>query len=1279
MRKGMRGIILLLMSVVITPLSAQNSKEHRLEWSKTRYVQPAEGSRRLIFTFEGASYQSPYPDIPQYCHSRPYSGAEMPRVLLSNFQFSPVNALEKTLLAGLSLSAEPQVKPVLGRGRSGNRLSWCIYPFVKRNGQILKLTTFSSQVIEGDGLPTGIAKAPQRKTVANSKLSTGDWYKIAVGATNMYKITPAWLEESEIGSDVPIGDLRIIGNSSAMLPENLVTARPDDLLEVPLHVVDQNQNGLFDGSDYALFYGASPHEWRYDASNGRYSHRLNIYREKNYYFLSVNSGAGARLSPQAGPTNPTETITAFDGRAYFEEDKINLVGTGREWFGDAFEFTLSYNYDFSFPDIITSEPVELQVSLVGRVSSSNTSISTNYLGQPVLNNPITQYPTAGNYPDFATRSTRNTTFTAQGPNITLNLNYDNNSNPSGVAWLDRIRLQARRNLIYRNRALRFRDSRSLGPGKVGTFVVANAPTDLQIWRVTDPASIEAVQWNAVNGNAEFNAALDELEEYVAFSGGNFDSPELIGPVENQNLHGMAVPEMIVIAHPSFRSAAEDLAEFHTENDNLTSTVVSTSEVYNEYGSGGQDIVAIRDFVKDLYDQGSNLKYVLLFGDASYDYKDRLNDNNNFVPTWQSGFSFSLGGSFITDDFYAYMDPGEATSFAGAIMDLGVGRITCSTLSQANAYVGKVKHYTTGAASFGEWRNRILLMADDVDLSWERAYFIPKSENLDRLTAQASKSFNVEKIYTDAYQQQTTTGSQTYPEASRDMFRKIQQGCLVTNYVGHGGEIGLASEKLLQLSDINNWTNYDALSLFVTITCEFTRFDDPKRVSAGEQLLTKSDGGAIALLSTTRVVQVQPAVDLNEAVFDTILARPGGQPQTLGDIIRAAKNDPFVVGRGTKTKFSLIGDPALRLAIPYQRVRTTAINGVDPASGSTDTLKALSKVSIEGQVEDLNGNRLDQFDGELKVSIFDKPSERETLVNDGVGAPQKFEVQNNLLYRGKVAVEQGRFTVEFRVPLDIAYRFDFGKFSYYASDLEEGIDAAGYFDTVVIGGFSEDAPEDEQGPQIELFMNDRQFVRGGITGSDPFLLAVLRDSSGINTVGNGIGHDLKAVLDNRSDQPLVLNEFYEADLNSYQSGEVRYQLFDLEEGSHTLNLQAFDIYNNPSQASTEFIVAQDEELVLRQVLNYPNPFTTHTEFQFEHNRADQALEVQVQIFTVDGKLVKTINAPIQSTGNRVTGIAWNGLDDYGDKIGKGVYVYRVKVRSISDNTTADAYEKLVILR
>ena len=1123
------------------------------------------------------------------------------------------------------------------------------------------------------------------KRIANSLLDSEGWHKVSVAETGIYKITPAFLSANNISSTpVAINSIKVAGNGGGMLAEAFTASRPIDLVDQALKVNDVNGDGLFNGDDYILFYAQGPHQFSYNTAGARYDYVNNIYRDLNYYFINVNGSGGKRPTSQASLSNPQLQVNSFDDYDAVEDDNVNLVGTGRQWFGDVFEFTLSYNYSFSFPNIITTEAAQLLVDVVGRSSSGNTSISTRYANQQILSNAIPAYQTFGDYPNYVERSQERTSFNPQGANITLNLTYDNSANPSAVAWLDKVVINVRRRLSFAgiSNLLQFRDARSVATGNRVEYSIAQAPANLTVWDVTDISSIsELVGSYQTDGTYSFVADASNLKEYVAFTGGNFNAPTYVEAVQAQNLHGMPIPEMIVISHSRFLTAAEDLASFHTDQENVVSTVVSLDQVYNEYGSGGADLTAIRDFIKDLYDRSTNnrFKYVLLFGDASYDYKDRLSGNTNYVPTYQANFSFSLGSSFITDDYFAYMDVGETTNnFRGAVMDLGLGRIPVETLSQAQAYVDKIKRYVQGENRFGDWRNRILLMADDVDILWERSYFVPSSESLERRAKISSGSFNVEKVYLDAYQQETTTGSQSYPEARRDMFRKVQRGCLITNYVGHGGEIGLASEKLLQLSDVTSWTNKDALSLFLTITCEFTRFDDPKRVSAGEQLLLNPNGGAIALLSTTRVVGVQGAVDLNEAIFDTILARPNNMPQTLGQIIKAAKNDPFVIGRDTKTKFSLIGDPALRLAVPYYDVNTTTINGKPVNSALQDTAKALSLVEITGEVADLNGAKLSDFNGILNVSVFDKVTQRQTLVNDGVGTPVSFKDQNSLIYRGKVQVSNGDFSFDFRVPLGINYQFGNGRISYYAFDAQER-DASGFYDSIVVGGYNENAPVDNVGPEIELFMNDASFVRGGITGESPFIYARLADSAGINTVGNGVGQDLRAVLNNKTDQPYILNEFYEADLNSYRSGELRYQLFDLEPGDYTIDLRAFDIYNNPTEVSTDFIVAASAELALKRVLNYPNPFTSYTEFQFEHNRANQNLEVQVQIFTVSGKLVKTINQEINSLGNRVTGIKWDGLDDYGDKIGKGVYIYRLKVRSQLDNSQADEYEKLVILR
>lgn len=1258
-----------------------NSLRYTFNWIEPIAVGPDKMQKQIYF--EGADFDANNPNVPKYCAQTPKNFPKNKSLQFADLVWEPIPSQELAALANFDFPTSPEIE--LGRGSSreaGPELGFCFYPFAINNGQKSRLVSFTI-IPSTTELPRLAQNSFQAKRLSNSLLDAEGWHKLSVTETGIYKITPAFLATHKIGdAQVNINTIRIAGNGGGMLPEAFARNRPVDLIEQPLKINDANNDGIFNGNDYILFYAQSPHVFDYKDGNARYDYVHNIYREANYYFIQVGSGSGKSPLSQASLSNPQVQVSSFDDYGAVEDENVNLVGTGRQWFGDIFEFTLSYNYSFNFPNIITTEPAQLLVDVVGRSSSGNTVMNTRYANQQILSNTIPAYNTFGDYPNFVQRELQRTTFNPQSANITLNLTYDNSANPSGVAWLDKIVLNVRRQLSFAgiSNQLHFRDARSVAAGQVVEYGIAQAPNNLTVWDVTDIANIAEISGSfQPDGSYSFSADASSLKEYVAFSGSNFNAPTYVDAVESQNLHGMPIPEMIVISHRNFLPAAEELASFHTDQENVISSVVSVEQIYNEYGSGGADLTAIRDFIKDLYNRSTNnrFKYVLLFGDASYDYKDRLTGNTNFVPTYQSNFSFSLGASFITDDFFAYMDVGEATNFSFSVMDLGVGRVPVETIEQAQVYVDKIKRYVAGEERFGDWQNRILLMADDVDQIWETK-FVTGSENLERKAKATSSSFNIEKIYTDAYRQETTTGSQSYPEARRDMFRKVERGCLLVNYIGHGGEIGLSSEKLLQLVDVTSWTNKDALSLFLTITCEFTRFDDPKRVSAGEQLLINPNGGAIALLSTTRVVGAQGAVDLNEAIFDTILVRPGGSPQTLGQIIRAAKNDSKVIGRSTKTKFSLIGDPALRLAVPYNKVVTNTINGKPLNSALQDTAKALSLVEIEGEVQDLGGAKLSDFNGVLSVSVFDKESERKTLVNDGVGPALSFEEQNSLIYRGKVEVANGDFKVDFRVPLGINYKFGNGRISYYAFDSQDR-DAAGSYDSILVGGYDDNAPLDNEGPEIELFMNDASFVRGGITGESPFIYARLSDSAGINTVGNGVGQDLRAVLNNKTDQPYILNEFYEADLNSYRSGELRYQLFDLEPGDYTIEMRAFDIYNNPSEVSTDFIVAESADLALRRVLNYPNPFTTYTEFQFEHNRANQNLEVQVQIFTVSGKLVKTINQEVNSLGNRVTGIKWDGLDDYGDKIGKGVYIYRLKIRSQLDNSQADEYEKLVILR
>jgi hypothetical protein len=402
---------------------------------------------------------------------------------------------------------------------------------------------------------------------------------------------------------------------------------------------------------------------------------------------------------------------------------------------------------------------------------------------------------------------------------------------------------------------------------------------------------------------------------------------------------------------------------------------------------------------------------------------------------------------------------------------------------------------------------------------------------------------------------------------------------------------------------------------------------------------------------------------------------------------AFNNEDYTIAEAlkeTKNQFSStqkffiysFGDPAMKLAIPKPNVRITKMNDV-AVTQSLDTIKALSKVKFEGVVTDDSNAVLTNFNGTLSTTVFDKLIDKKTLGNDGFDAIMPFDTQDSKLFRGKSTVENGQFSFDFIVPKDIKVAFGKGKLSFYAENGET--DKAGYNFDVIVGGINENAPEDTVGPEIQLFMNDESFTDGGNTNTSPNLIASLFDMSGINTSITAVDHDIVGILDNDNANPIILNDFYQTELNDFTKGKVTYRLRDLEVGPHTLKIKAWDTYNNSSETTLNFVVVSDAILNLENVLNYPNPFVNYTEFWFNHNKPNEPLEVQVQIFTVSGKLVKTINRNVQTAGTLSREITWNGLDDFGHKIGKGVYVYKLKVIATASNLVSEKYEKLVILQ
>ncbi len=548
-------------------------------------------------------------------------------------------------------------------------------------------------------------------------------------------------------------------------------------------------------------------------------------------------------------------------------------------------------------------------------------------------------------------------------------------------------------------------------------------------------------------------------------------------------------------------------------------------------------------------------------------------------------------------------------------------------------------------------------------------------------AETLKSFrphlNIDKIFTDAYQQESAAGGQRYSRARQDLFDAFEKGALVFNYLGHGGEEGLASERIWTKQDGQNLSNRYKYPLFITITCEFSRFDNPTREAAGEFMYWNTAGGALSMVTTVRSIGQFEAENFNDRYMRYLFAYDSGVAvnnyYTIADALRRAKNESPSFATNVVV---FLGDPALKLAIPQPKVRLTKINDV-PVGGPTDALQALGFVKLAGEVTDEFNNVLTNYNGELSVNIFDKPQQRTTLNNDNQGSSMTFSENGETIFRGNASVSSGLFEFGFVVPRDIRVPLGNGRVSFYAKRNQLHLDKTGSDETIQIGGINENAAEDNIGPTVRLYMNDETFVSGGITNESPFFLAFLEDENGINTA-SGIGHDITAILDGDESNPFVLNDYYETELDNYKKGKLRFPLRNLSPGLHTITFQAWDVYNNPIRAEIQFVVVGDEGLTLSNVLNYPNPFSTYTQFWFSHNKPYEPLEVQVQVMTVTGKVVYSHNRIVNTEGFLSREISWDGRDDFGERIGKGVYVYRLRVKAQLSGKSAEKIEKLVIL-
>ena len=1127
-----------------------------------------------------------------------------------------------------------------------------------------------------------ILQHKKNKFVDNSVLNSGTFYKIGVTKTGVHEINYEFLLSNGIDpSNINPKNISIFGNPAGQLEEG--NYQIDDLEELSIEVISQSDE-IFSNSDKIIFYGQSQLKSKYE--DGKFVFEKNIYSDTTFYFLSFGDVEGKRVefTESSNFDNVDYTVDKFDDYYHYENDIFNLVNTGRQWFGESFSFNQFQEFPLTSQKIDYTEPIYFSANFAAR-SSSTTSFDIFNNGT-LIDSPTIQ-PVSSNSSVFYKTSLSENIFYANSENLDLQIIYNNNGNSSSQSWLDYFSLNFKSNLIFNGTQFNFRDVLSVGVENNTRFTVAAQNQNPVIWEVTDPVNPKEIQTITKSSSIEFISSTEILKEFVVFNNSDNFSPVSIKVIPNQNLHGSQSPDFIIVTHPKFLQPANRLAEHHTQNNNTSVLVATTEQIYNEFGSGSQDITAIRNFVKMFYDRAQSSeerpKNVLLFGDASFDYKNKISGLTNFVPTFETTVSNSIQSSFCTDDYFAALDDtdgawngGLSNSIYTDKLDIGVGRIPVNTLSDANSYVDKIIHYDS--ESLGLWKNKICFVADDADATWESS-LITHADALAEKIDTSYGMFNIDKIYIDSYPQSFNSGSQRYPEAQEDITEIIQEGALVINYVGHGGEIGWASERILELSDINNFTNFNKLPVFITATCEFTRYDDLERVSAGEYLLLNPNGGAVGLFSTSRTVGESPTYNLVNSLYNFLPNRENDM--SFGEVLTATKNDSTLSLNTVKRRFSFFGDPNMKLSFPEYKIITQSVELIDSTgqiiepnfSNTQDTINSLSHVLVKGYVAETDSTLID-FNGLMDVVVYDKAKKFTTLNNDGfLNEPFEYFLQKNIIYNGQVDVINGFFQIEFIVPKDINYEFGMGKFSFYANDSFIG-EATGFNKKIVIGGISNNYQLDEIGPEIDLFMNDESFVSGGFTNSSPTLLAKLFDDSGINTVGTGIGHDLTLILDENTSNQIILNDYYQSDLNSFKSGKVIFPFSELDEGSHTLSFKAWDVHNNSNSEFLEFFVIASDDIEIGELSNYPNPCSDFTNFIFEHNRPDELVEATLEIFSFDGNIVKSFSSTEISTGFR-NNVLWQ----INNSLKSGIYIYRLTLKSQFDDSITQKSDKLIIVR
>jgi hypothetical protein len=1111
----------------------------------------------------------------------------------------------------------------------------------------------------------------------NSVLASGKWFQMRITENAVYRLTYEDIKNAGISDPAKV---RIYGYGGWILNENFTNFTQsyiDDLPEVAVWM-SKGTDGIFNAGDFLLFYGRGTVKWTYNKSSDLYEHENNPYTTYATYFLTEGV-SGPRIMEEINvPASSSTTVnfTSFDDYLLHEVDEKELIFSGRMLFGENFIAKNSRSFSFSIPGI-TSETGRVRVAFAGAPPKGKTSL----LSVSVDNSELLSLPVVHPSLEYQSATLVNGSANWLGEKneqTTLTVRYG--SEEQAIAYLDYIVIQMKRRLqSYDTGYTFFRNRESLSAETV-KYSIENAGAPILVWDITDNYDVKSVKTTVEGNSLTFTASPNNvLHEYVMIDFSKpFPVPVLMNEVNNQNLHGMSATDYVIIAPEVYAAQAEELAGRH-RRDGLKVAVVRPEWIYNEFSSGTPDATAYRRFMKMFYDRAvtedEKPQYLLLFGDGFFDNRfltsiGKTLDSRYYLLTFQMVESINESYSYGTDDYFGFLDDGEGVTLYRDGVDIGIGRFPVTTVTQAQNAVNKVIGYMDGFP-LGEWKNRVISTADNADTKSSPVHATQANKIADYIETNHPQ-YMITKSYMDAFKQVDLNGKTTFPDAKKKFLSTLNSGCFLLNYTGHGNRSNWSAEDMLNIMDVRQM-NFEGLPLWITATCDFGWFDCTT-VSGAEEAFLNRKGGAIALFTTSRVVYSSNNYVINDKLVRNIFSNVNGKRPRLGDIARKSKND--VGADSNKLNYVLLGDPGMMLNYPELHVQLERINGEMVDESQTNSFRTLESVLLEGSIRDEAGNVVTDFNGTLKMTLFDGKQEIKAVSPSPDGSFFTFYDYPSRIFSGEQEVTGGRFSVSLTVPLDIAYTDEKGKINFYAYDEGTGRDANGYYMNFLLAASDDNVDTGNGAPEIrQLFLNSESFRNGDSVNETPFFFARVYDAKGINMSGNGLGHTISVCIDNSALHTYSLNSWYVPDGNE---GEVRFSIPELSPGQHRLVFKVWNILNRSTSDTLHFNVVKGLRPALYDVTATRIPARDYTSFRLVHDRPESVIDVELSVCDLTGRTVWTYSETGSSSWLKEYEIEWDLTDNSGKRVEQGVYVYRAVINA-SEGREATKAKKIVVLR